>query len=154
VYSTPADMARVLQHFLGIPGAGGPAAPVAPAFIAWAKPALLRSVQGLSLAGDPTGIGPGWVQLGDPDSASAVVQKTGGGAGFAAYIALNLKCHTGIFLAATEGRRGLRMDFREANNLLAALANVPPLPPKIQPVPAIRKRRPLPRKSVLMTAPR
>ena len=139
VYSTSADMARVLQYLLQIPGAtdkGGPAITVD------LKPAQLKSVQGLSHAGDPTGIGMGWVQLGDPDGPSALMEKTGGGAGFETYVALSPKRQTGIFLAVTDGKGRARINlFHEANNLLAALANVPPLPPKVTPVRAVRKRQ-------------
>jgi D-alanyl-D-alanine-carboxypeptidase/D-alanyl-D-alanine-endopeptidase len=138
VYSTSADMARVLQHLLHIPGAASQAAP---AMTVYLKPAQLKSVQGLSHAGDPTGIGLAWIQLGDPDGPSALLQKTGGGAGFETYIALYPKRQTGIFLAATDGRGSAHIDlFHEANNLLAALADVPPLPPKIRVVGAVRKR--------------
>ena len=138
MYSTSADMARVLQYLLRIPGAtdqGGPAITVD------LKPAQLKSVQGLSHAGDPTGIGMGWVQLGDPDGPSALMEKTGGGAGFETYVALSPKRQTGIFLAVTDGKGRARINlFHEANNLLAALANVPPLPPKVTPVRAVGKR--------------
>ena len=101
VYSTPADMARLLQYLLQIPGS---AAQPKAAFTVYKKPADLKSVQGLSHAGDPTGIGAGWIQLGDPASPSMVMQKTGGGAGFQTYVALNLKRQTGIFFAATDGK--------------------------------------------------
>src|ERR1039458_5850125 len=83
-------------------------------------PAQLKSVQGLSHAGDPTGIGLGWIQLGDPDSPSALMEKTGGGAGFETYVALSPKRQTGIFLAFTDGKGSAHIDFfHEANKLLA-----------------------------------
>jgi D-alanyl-D-alanine-carboxypeptidase/D-alanyl-D-alanine-endopeptidase len=139
VYSTAADMTRVLDYLLHIPGV--PAQPAA-ALDVYLKPAQLRSMQGLSHAGDPTGIGLGWIQLGDPDSPSALMEKTGGGAGFSTYIALSPKRQTGVFLAVTEGNGDATIDFyHEANNLLAALANVPPLPPKAHPAPAPRNGR-------------
>jgi D-alanyl-D-alanine-carboxypeptidase/D-alanyl-D-alanine-endopeptidase len=139
VYSTAADMARVLQYMLHIPGA---TAQVGPAITVYLKPSQLKSVQGLSHAGDPTGIGLGWIQLGDPDGPSTLMEKTGGGAGFETYIALSLKRQAGIFVAVTEGERRRQLDLHyEANNLLAALANVPPLPPKVRQVRAVRKRR-------------
>lgn len=140
VYSTAADMARVLQYLLHLPGAPAQVAP--PAIPVYLKPAELRSVQGLSHAGDPTGIGLAWIQLGDPDGPSTLLQKTGGGAGFETYIALSLKRQTGIFLAVTEGKGQAHIHLlQETNNLLAALANVPPLPPKVQPVSAAKKRK-------------
>ncbi len=140
VYSSSADMARVLQYLLQIPGTP---AQVGPAFTIYLKPAELKSVQGLSHAGDPTGIGLGWVQLGDPDSPSVLLAKTGGGAGFQTYIALSLKRQAGIFLAVTEGKGHGRINlFHEANNLLAAVADVPPLPPRVQQVRAGKKKKP------------
>jgi serine-type D-Ala-D-Ala carboxypeptidase/endopeptidase len=138
VYSTGVDMARVLQFWLEILPTVGTPAPVGPPITVAFKPAQLRSVQGLSHAGDPTGIGLGWIQLGDPESSSAVVQKTGGGAGFQTYIALNPKRKTGIFFAVTDGIGGHVNLYKEANNFLAALANVPPLPVKVR---VVRKRR-------------
>jgi D-alanyl-D-alanine-carboxypeptidase/D-alanyl-D-alanine-endopeptidase len=106
------------------------------------KPSQLKSLRGLSHAGDPTGIGLGWIQLGNPDGPSVLMQKTGGGAGFLTYVALSVKRQTGIFVAVTDGKRRLRVDlFHEANNLLAAVANVPPLPPRARPARAARKRR-------------
>jgi D-alanyl-D-alanine-carboxypeptidase/D-alanyl-D-alanine-endopeptidase len=123
-------MAEFLQYLLHDPGS--PAPPAADLAVS-ITPAQLKSVQGLNHAGDATGIGLAWIQLGDPASPSAIVQKTGGGAGFGTYIALNTAGKTGIFLAVTDGKGNATVDFyQEANNLLAALANVPPLPPRIR----------------------
>jgi D-alanyl-D-alanine-carboxypeptidase/D-alanyl-D-alanine-endopeptidase len=134
VYSTPADMVKLLEYLLHSPGA--PAQP-AGAFDVYLKPQELKSVQGLSHAGDPTGIGLAWIQIGDPATPSALLEKTGGGAGFTTYIALSPRHQTGVFLAATWGRGDAHIDFfHEANNLLAALANVAPLPPKVRRAPA------------------
>jgi D-alanyl-D-alanine-carboxypeptidase/D-alanyl-D-alanine-endopeptidase len=139
VYSTPADMARFLQYLLHIPGS--PAQP-ASALAVYLKPAQLKSVQGLNHAGDPSGIGLGWIQLGDPDSPSMVMEKTGGGAGFTTYIALIPRRQTGIFFAVSDGRGGAHIDlYREANNLLAALAGVPPLPAAAHAATRARKRQ-------------
>jgi serine-type D-Ala-D-Ala carboxypeptidase/endopeptidase len=150
VYSTSADMARVLQYLLHIPGGSAQADP---AIAVYLKPTQLKSVQGLSHAGDPTGIGLGWVQLGDPDGPSTLMEKTGGGAGFETYVALSPKRRTGIFLAVTDGKGNAHIDlFHEANNLLAALADVPPLPPKIHVVRASRKRQSRLRRPPLKTA--
>ena len=140
VYSTADDMVRMLQYWLHVPGAS---AQVAPAITVYLEPAHLRSVQGLSHAGDPTGIGLGWIQLGDPNGPSTLIEKTGGGAGFLTYVALSLKRQTGIFLAVTDGRRRPHVNlFHEANDLLTALAGVPPLPPSAHQVHPARKRRP------------
>jgi D-alanyl-D-alanine-carboxypeptidase/D-alanyl-D-alanine-endopeptidase len=139
VYSTAADMAKLLKYLLHTPGS---AAQPAAALSVHLKPAQLKSVQGLSHAGDPTGIGLGWVQLGDPTTSSALMEKTGGGAGFSTYIALIPSRQTGIFLATTWGKGDAQVDlFHEANNLLAALANVPPLPPKVRPAPAPHRKK-------------
>jgi len=139
VYSTATDMTRVLEYLLHAPGF--PAQP-GTALAVYLRPDQLRSMQGLSHAGDPTGIGLGWIQLGDPDSPSMLMEKTGGGAGFSTYIALSPRRQTGIFLAATYGKGDAQIDFfHEANNLLAALANVPPLPPRNRAPVAPGKRR-------------
>jgi D-alanyl-D-alanine-carboxypeptidase/D-alanyl-D-alanine-endopeptidase len=128
VYSTPADMTKFLKYLLHAPGS--PAPPAADLAVS-ISPTQLKSVQGLNHAGDATGIGLAWIQLGDPGSPSAILEKTGGGAGFETYIALNPARQTGIFLAVTDGKGNAQVDFfHEANNLLAGLANVPPLPPK------------------------
>lgn len=137
VYSTPADMVKLLQYLLHI--SGSPAQPAA-AQAVYIKPAQLKTMEGLSHAGNPTGIGLAWVQLGNPDSPSMLLEKTGGGGGFTTYIALSPTRQTGVFLAATEGTGHWQIDFyHEANNLLADLANVPPLPPKVHPAPAPRR---------------
>jgi D-alanyl-D-alanine-carboxypeptidase/D-alanyl-D-alanine-endopeptidase len=138
MYSTSTDMARMLQHLLRISGSGVSPAPAVGVYL---KPAHLKTMEGLSHAGDPTGIGLGWVQVGDPAGPSAVMEKTGGGAGFETYIALSPQSQTGVFLAITDGRGGSQIDFyHEANNLLAALANVPPLPPRTHPARAAKKK--------------
>jgi D-alanyl-D-alanine-carboxypeptidase/D-alanyl-D-alanine-endopeptidase len=137
VYSTPADMVKLLQYLLHVPGS--PAQP-AGALDVYLRPQQLKSIQGLSHAGDPTGIGLAWIQIGDPNTPSALMEKTGGGAGFTTYIALSPSRQTGVFLAATWGKGDAKIDFfHEANNLLAALANIPPLPSKVRRTPPPRK---------------
>jgi serine-type D-Ala-D-Ala carboxypeptidase/endopeptidase len=145
VYSTPADMVKFLQYLLHIPGS--PAQPPTALAVSF-EPHQLKSVQGLSHAGNPTGIGLAWVQLGDPATPSSLLEKTGGGAGFTTYIALSPSRKTGVFLAITEGKGHSQIDFfHESNNLLAALANVPPLPPRVHRTRAAGKRpRPTRRK--------
>jgi D-alanyl-D-alanine-carboxypeptidase/D-alanyl-D-alanine-endopeptidase len=138
IYSTPADMARFLQYLLQTPGS--PAQPPSALGVSL-EPQKLKSIQGLSHAGDPTGIGLAWIQLGDPTTPSSIIEKTGGGAGFSTYIALSPSHHTGVFLAVTEGKNDWKIDlFHEGNNLLAALANVAPLPPKMHVARAAKKR--------------
>ena len=129
LYSTPNDMVKFLRYLLHIPGS--PAAPASLLSI-YMKPKQLKWIQGLDHAGRPTGIGLAWIQLGDPDSASMVMQKTGGGAGFSTYIALNPQKQTGIFAAVTYGRGPENVNFfEESNKLLAGLAGVPPVPAKV-----------------------
>jgi D-alanyl-D-alanine-carboxypeptidase/D-alanyl-D-alanine-endopeptidase len=141
VYSTAADMAKFLEYVLQVPGA--PAQPLQ-ALTIYRQPAELRSMQGLSHAGDPTGIGLAWIQIGNPESPSALLEKTGGGAGFTTYIALSPKHKAGIFVAITDGDGRSQIDFyHECNNLLASIAGVPPLPMRLRPAP---RRRPLHRR--------
>ncbi len=140
VYSTATDMAMWLKYLLGT---GAPAVPAqdAAAQAVYVDPLKLVSEQGLDHAGTPTGIGLGWLHLlpaGDPET---ITEKTGGGAGFLTYIALNQARHTGIFIAATDGSIETHLNvFKEANNLLVALAGLPPLPP--EPPKPVRKAMP------------
>jgi len=141
IYSTPTDMVKFLQYLLQLPGS--PAQP-AGLFSIYLKPEQLKSVQGLSHAGDPTGIGLAWIQLGDPATPSVVLQKTGGGGGFTTYIALNPGRQTAVFLALTQGKHDWQNNpFEESNALLADLAGVPPVPLKVHPA-LSPKRRPSP----------
>jgi D-alanyl-D-alanine-carboxypeptidase/D-alanyl-D-alanine-endopeptidase len=152
VYSTPTDMAKFLSYLLQLPGS---IAQPPGAFAIQFTPAQLKSMNGLSHAGDLTGIGLAWIQLGDPASPSSLLEKTGGGAGFTTYIALSTRTHTAIFVAVTDGHGRSQIDFfHECNNLLAALANVPPLPLRLRPARSRvaakhtpTARRSLPRKS-------
>ncbi|MDR3472230.1 MAG: serine hydrolase, partial [Devosia sp.] len=169
VYSTPADMAKFLQYVLHSPGA--PPQP-AGALDVYIRPQQLRSIAGLNHVGRATGIGLAWIQLGDPDSPSMVMAKTGGGAGFGTYIVVSPQHHTGIFLAITEGRGGATVNiYHEVNTMLADLSGVPPLPPKAQvlrpakhpanarnarlskPQPKLRNARPAKRAPKLHSAP-
>ena len=138
IYSTPADMVKFLQYLLQIPGS--PTQPPAALGVAL-TPHQLKAMQGLSHAGDPTGIGLAWIQIGDPTTPTSIIEKTGGGAGFSTYIALSPSHHTGVFLAVTEGKDDWKINlFHEGNNLLAAVANIPPLPPKVHLTRAAPKR--------------
>jgi len=140
LYSTPADMARFLGYLLRAPGYP---APPADDLAVHLTPAQLKTMDGLNHAGDPTGIGLAWIQLGDPATPSAIIEKTGGGAGFSTYLALSPSRQTGIFVAVTDGEKGWRIDlFHETNDLLAALANVPPLPHKAPKPHLARKHKP------------
>jgi D-alanyl-D-alanine-carboxypeptidase/D-alanyl-D-alanine-endopeptidase len=129
LYSTASDMTIWLKYLLGT---GSPAIPTQdPTAQAVYIPAskLLRE-EGLDHAGIPSGIGLGWMHLlpsGDP---SHIVEKTGGGAGFTTYIAINQTRHIALFVAATDGGGGYHFNlFKGANDVLLALAGLPPLPP-------------------------
>jgi len=128
LYSTPRDMAIWLKYLLGT---GGPSIPAqSPAAQAsYFRVADLTREVGLDHAGKPYGIGLGWMHLGAPGDPSEIVQKTGGGAGFSTYIALHHASHTAIFVAATDGAVEKHQNlFKGANDILLALAGLPPLP--------------------------
>jgi D-alanyl-D-alanine-carboxypeptidase/D-alanyl-D-alanine-endopeptidase len=138
VYSTGTDMARMMESLMHVDGV--PPQPVE-AMAVYIQPSQLKRMDGLSHAGDPTGIGLGWVQLGDSNAGGAVMQKTGGGAGFWTYIALIPKQQVGIFFALTDGTGNSTIHFYdEANHLLTDLAGLPQLPPRKHIARAARER--------------
>ncbi len=121
LYSTAADMAQWLKYLLG---AQNPAAQAV-----YLLPSNLASVKGLDHAGEPTGIGLGWMHLLAPDDLSHLVEKTGGGAGFVTYIALNHARNTALFVAFTEGSGSTHFNvFKASNDLLLAVCGLPPMP--------------------------
>jgi D-alanyl-D-alanine-carboxypeptidase/D-alanyl-D-alanine-endopeptidase len=132
LYSTPADMALWLQYLLADGSPGGPPGiplqdPAAQAI--YLLPSDLVSQQGLSHAGKPSAIGLGWMHLLSPDTPSHIVEKTGGGAGFTTYIAINHAHRTAVFVAATDGSGDSHVNlFDAANNLLLAMSGLPLLP--------------------------
>ncbi|NUQ31165.1 MAG: D-alanyl-D-alanine-carboxypeptidase/endopeptidase AmpH [Acidobacteriaceae bacterium] len=136
LYSTATDMAIWLKYLLRSGDNGMPAQDKAAQDVYFPPEKLVRQV-GLDHAGIPSGVGLGWIHLlpaGDP---SHIVQKTGGGAGFRTYIAINQAHHTAVFLAATDGPVGTGFNlFYGANDLLLAMAGLPPLPP---PPPVIKR---------------
>jgi D-alanyl-D-alanine-carboxypeptidase/D-alanyl-D-alanine-endopeptidase len=129
LYSTAADMTNWLKYLLGTGGLGVPLEdPGAQAV--YLLPTDLVRQKGLDHAGEPTGVGLGWIHILPTDSASHIVEKTGGGAGFETYIAINHARHTAIFVAATEGPYNTHLNlFNAANKMLLALCGLPPLPP-------------------------
>ena len=138
LYSTAADMAQWLKYLLGT----GSVAQNPAAQAVYLLPSNLTSVKGLDHAGEPTGIGLGWMHLLAPDAPSHLVEKTGGGAGFATYIALNHARNTALFLAVTEGFGSTRFNvFKAANDLLLAVSGLPPMPPEPPRPPAKHIRR-------------
>jgi D-alanyl-D-alanine-carboxypeptidase/D-alanyl-D-alanine-endopeptidase len=141
VYSTAADMTLWLQYLLGTgPSAGGTNFPAQdPAAQAvYIDPADLVRQSGLDHPGAPSGIGLGWMHLFPAGDPSTIVEKTGGGAGFLTYIALNQATHTGLFVAATDGAIETHINvFKNANNILLALTGfptiaIPPPPPPLK----------------------
>jgi D-alanyl-D-alanine-carboxypeptidase/D-alanyl-D-alanine-endopeptidase len=144
LYSTAADMAIWLQYLLGTRGPGDLSQDPA-AQAVYILPSHLVSQKGLDHAGEPTGIGLGWIHILPVDSPSHIVEKTGGGGGFETYIAINHTRHTAIFLAATDGSVDTHLNlFNAANKLLLAVAGLPPLPPpppKPAPKPSLKHRR-------------
>ncbi|HKF50397.1 MAG TPA: D-alanyl-D-alanine-carboxypeptidase/endopeptidase AmpH [Terracidiphilus sp.] len=138
LYSTARDMTAWLQYLLGADAPSIPAQdPSAQAV--YILPASLLNQRGLDHAGEPTGVGLGWIHILPIDSPSHIIQKTGGGAGFQTYIAINHARRTAIFLAATDGPIDSHLNlFNAANKLLLAVAGLPPLPPP-EPKPATRR---------------
>jgi serine-type D-Ala-D-Ala carboxypeptidase/endopeptidase len=138
LYSTASDMAIWLQYLLGTGGTGTLSQDPAAQAI-YILPSHLVSQKGLDHAGEPTGIGLGWIHILPIDSPSHIIEKTGGGAGFETYIAINHSQRTAIFLAATDGSVETHLNlFNAANKLLLAVAGLPPLPPP--PPKPVRKR--------------
>jgi D-alanyl-D-alanine-carboxypeptidase/D-alanyl-D-alanine-endopeptidase len=139
LYSTATDMSAWLKYLLGT---GAPLIPAqdANAQAVYILPSKLVSQKGLDHAGEPTGVGLGWIHILPTDTPSHIVEKTGGGAGFETFIAINHSRRTAIFLAATDGAVDTHLNiFNAANKLLLAVAGLPPLPPP-QPKPAAAHR--------------
>jgi D-alanyl-D-alanine-carboxypeptidase/D-alanyl-D-alanine-endopeptidase len=129
LYSTAADMTIWLKYLLRTSSPGIPTQD-ASAQAVYILPSNLVSQKGLDHAGEPTGVGLGWIHILPAESPSHIVEKTGGGAGFETYIAINHSRSTAIFLAATDGPVDTHLNlFNAANKLLLAVAGLPPLPP-------------------------
>jgi D-alanyl-D-alanine-carboxypeptidase/D-alanyl-D-alanine-endopeptidase len=142
LYSTAADITLFLKYLLRLNPI--PQDPAAQAVVLF--PANLLAQSGLDHAGPPTGIGLGWMHiLAGP---SEIVEKTGGGAGFTTYIALNHSTHTALFAAFTDGPTYNHVNvFKASNNLLLALSGLPLLPPDPPPAPARKHSHPRTRHS-------
>jgi D-alanyl-D-alanine-carboxypeptidase/D-alanyl-D-alanine-endopeptidase len=127
LYSTSADMAIWLQYLLRS-GQGLPVQDPAAQDV-YILPSNLVSQKGLDHAGEATGVGLGWIHILPLDSPSHIIEKTGGGAGFSTYIAINHTRNTAIFLAVTAGPVNSHLNiYNAANKLLLAVAGLPPLP--------------------------
>jgi serine-type D-Ala-D-Ala carboxypeptidase/endopeptidase len=128
LYSTARDMTIWLRYLLRTGRPGTPAQDPAAQAI-YMVPANLVRQKGLDHAGEPTGIGLGWIHILPVDSPSHIIEKTGGGAGFETYIAINHARRTAVFLARTDGSFDTHLNFfNAANKLLLAVADLPPLP--------------------------
>jgi D-alanyl-D-alanine-carboxypeptidase/D-alanyl-D-alanine-endopeptidase len=139
LYSTATDMTIWLKYLLRT-GGTDTSSPDTSAQAVYLLPSNLVKQKGLDHAGEPTGVGLGWIHILPINSASHIVEKTGGGAGFSTYIAINHSRNTAIFLAATEGLGDSHLNlFNAANKLLLAVAGLPPLPPP-QPKPAPKRK--------------
>ena len=135
LYSTAADMTIWLTYLLQTNGPDMAAQAIS------TLPSQLESQKGLDHAGEPTGIGLGWIHILPVDSPSHIIQKTGGGAGFETYIAINHPRQTAIFLAATDGHADTHVNlFNAANKLLLAVAGLPPIPALAAPRPAVSRK--------------
>jgi len=132
LYTTAADMSHWLRYLLNQQPATAQAI--------YVNPASLKSAQGLNHVSKPSGIGLAWLQLGQRGDPSMILQKTGAGAGFSTYLALNPAQHTGLFFAMTPSRWPIN-PFMAANNMLLALSNLPPMPDEVRKAPA-RKHAP------------
>jgi D-alanyl-D-alanine-carboxypeptidase/D-alanyl-D-alanine-endopeptidase len=138
LYSTATDMVTWLQYLLRTGGPGIPMQDPA-AQAVYILPSNLVSQKGLDHAGYPTGVGFGWIHILPIDDPSHIIEKTGGGAGFETYIAINHSRRTAIFLAATDGPVDTHLNlFNAANKLLLAVAGLPPLPTP-PPKPAVKR---------------
>jgi D-alanyl-D-alanine-carboxypeptidase/D-alanyl-D-alanine-endopeptidase len=141
LYSNATDMGIWLQYLLGTGGPGIPTQDPAAQAI-YIVPSKLVSQKGLDHAGEPTGVGLGWIHMLPVDSDSHLVEKTGGGAGFTTYISINHSRRTAVFLAATWGGGDSHLNiFNAANKLLLAVAGLPPLP-ALPVKPVIKRARP------------
>jgi D-alanyl-D-alanine-carboxypeptidase/D-alanyl-D-alanine-endopeptidase len=125
MYSTANDMTRWLKYLLDLPGVPAHQDPSATA--TYIPAGQLRWTQGMGRAGIPTGIGLGWVHLNEPDDPAMIIEKTGGGAGYNTYIAINPGRRIGIFVAATDGLHDGPEIFRGSNEVLTYLAGLAPV---------------------------
>lgn len=131
LYSTPVDMVHWLRYLLGSGGTGFPVQPHEATDVYFTPDQLVR-MNGLNYAGEPSGLGLGWVHVLPASDPSHLVEKTGGGAGFLTYIAIHPASHTALFVAATEGRRLPHVThfnlFKASNSVLLNLVGAPPIP--------------------------
>ncbi|WP_447122733.1 D-alanyl-D-alanine-carboxypeptidase/endopeptidase AmpH [Glaciimonas sp. GG7] len=123
MYSTAADMGVWMQHLLGIKQSES-ATQRAIAQAIYFQRQTLTSIEGLDLAGKASGLGLGWVQLTPMENSPAILQKTGGGAGFMSYMALAPGRQIGIFVAVTKVDLDMFAGITRAVNELIAMLDV------------------------------
>lgn len=112
VYSTPADMAKYMQHVLR----QGPTIAHQP-HIPRSKFPLTKD---FDHAGHAEALGLGWVILEQP---TRIVEKTGGYQGWFTYIAFHFESQSAIFVAVPgDDLKAMHPVYAEANRLLAELA--------------------------------
>lgn len=137
LYSNATDMTKWLKYLLQ----RGDGAPGQDAQAVYLRPAQLVRQTGLDHAGEPTGVGLGWIHILPLDSPSHIVEKTGGGAGFSTYIAISHSRQTAVFMAMTDGLVETHLNvFNATNKLLLQVAGLPPLPPPA-PKPVVKRAR-------------
>ncbi len=98
MYSTPRDMATFMRYMLGLHPKHKPQAGSLDTLV---SRTALKTVTGLDHGGPATGIGYGWVALAPTADRPAIMQKTGGGAGFMSYMALAPSAKVGVFVVVT-----------------------------------------------------
>lgn len=98
IYSTPRDMAIWMRYMLGLHPKHKPQAGALDTLVARTA---LTTVTGLDKGGPASGIGYGWVALAPTATRPAIMQKTGGGAGFMSYMALAPHAQVGVFMVVT-----------------------------------------------------
>lgn len=130
MYSSPADMGSWMAYVLGLKP-GHRQDPQALQMIY--KSSALASVESLDKGGPPDAIGLGWIQLAASGATPAIVQKTGGGAGFMSYMAVVPGAQVGVFAVMTRLDQAAFTELVKQVNLLtgdlAAAGRQAPMPP-------------------------
>lgn len=107
LYSTPADMARWLQHLISLDSAKVSNNQARTDKLATKLLAMvyqrkqLLGLKGMDVAGKADAIGLGWITLAAQGNTPAIIQKTGGGGGFITYVALVPSQKVAVFVALT-----------------------------------------------------
>ena len=140
-YSTATDMTLLLEYLLGT----GAISQDPAAQAVYLDPGDLTHQSGLDHPGAPSGIGLGWMHMFD-NTPSALIEKTGGGAGFVTYIVISHPFNTAVFVAFTDAAVSTHYNvFKATNNLLFELSGLPtiPIPPPPLPTkPHPKRKRP------------